>query len=85
MKAVAADNCYYLEDLKKNQMGMYVLPELSAAVWSRFRIISGILFRINTKRTMRKQRDSRMPSQVILQNFAESRKYRINSVRWASF
>lgn len=65
-------------------MGMSALPEISAAVLSGFRLIPDILFRINTKRTMRKQKDSHLPSRLIPQNFAESRKYRINSVRWAT-
>lgn len=81
MKDGTTDNCGFGGFKEKSDGEMCVLPELSAVVWSRSRLISVILFRINTKRTMRKQRDSHMLSQVILQNFAESRKYRINSVR----
>lgn len=65
-------------------MGMCALPEISATVLSGFRLISDILFRISTRRTMRRQKDSHMPSQLIPQNFAESRKCKINSVRWAA-
>lgn len=60
------------------------MPEISAAVLSGFRLISDTLFRINTRRSMRKLKDSHTPSHPIPQNFVESRKYKINSVRWAA-
>lgn len=63
---------------------MNVLSKIAASALSGFRLISDILFRTNTRRTMRKQKDSLMPSLPIPQNFAESRKYKINSVRWAA-
>lgn len=58
--------------------------EISAAILLDSRLISNMLFRTNTRRTMRKPKDSHMPAQLILQNFAESRKYKINSVRWVA-
>ena len=83
-KAVITDNCWNLLDFFFfYHKGMNALPEISATVLSGFRLISAILFRINIRRTMRKQKDSHTPSRQIPQNFAESRKYKINSVRWA--